>query len=219
VQWLERFVELGGDWQFMLAQEGWRSAIPQVFHELGQLPYRHARFLIVARSLSEPLPHFEPKIPLDIREFQVTDLEMVRQVHRPSEANLCVRRLSHGHRGLVAMYEDRIAGYAWGCTEFEPSLERVRFELCHGDVLCVDAFTVPDLRGKGVQTALASARMRLFRELGFQRAVAYIETNNHPSLAVWRKLGSQVVAQLDFTRVGPWRRVQHTPVQCKDGAP
>lgn len=76
-------------------------------------------------------------------------------------------------------------------------------------MICVDAYRAPAFRGRGVQTALTLARFRLFRDLGYRREVTYIEQRNDPSLAVWRKAGSQVVGHVDYIRIGPWRRLRY----------
>jgi GNAT superfamily N-acetyltransferase len=203
-----RLAELIEDWKYLIRRDG-KSALPAVGLEIARLPYRHRRFLIVARSLTEPLPDLTPKIELEIRLFELADLDFVRQIDRPSEARACARRLERGHTGFLASHQGQVVGYAWACTEVNPSLERVQLSLAHGDVLCVDAYTTPAFRGKGVQTALALARCRVFRDRGFLRAIAYIESRNHPSLAVWRKIGGQAAGQIDFQRIGPWRRVRY----------
>jgi L-amino acid N-acyltransferase YncA len=92
------------------------------------------------------------------------------------------------------------------------SLERMPVTLRPGDVLCTDAYTAPAYRGQGIQTALMLARMRLFGDLGYKRMLACIIENNYPSLAVWRKVDSQVVQKGDFKRIGPWRRVRYVEV-------
>ena len=79
-------------------------------------------------------------------------------------------------------------------------------------MLCTDAFTAPAFRGQGIQTTLSLARLRFFQDLGCKRAIAYIEVDNAPSLAVWRKVEAQVVAHADFERVGPWRRTRYTDI-------
>ena len=208
MQRIIRLAALTRDWQYFIRRDGVKSALPAIGLEIARLPYRHLSFLIVARSLSEPLPDLCPRIPLEIRLLGCSDLKLVRQIHRPSEARACARRLERGHTGLLAFYQGQVAGYAWACTEVHPSLERVQLTLAPDDVLCVDAYTAPAFRGKGVQTALALARCRLFRDQGYQRAIAYIERRNAPSLAVWRKLGGQEIGEIEFRRIGPWRLVR-----------
>jgi len=211
VHLIHRFSELIEDWQTLIRQDGPKSALPLVAREIAQLPYRHLHFIILARTLAEPLPAMQPKIPLEIRPFGASHLELVRAIDRPSEARLCERRLRNGQRGLVAFHRSQLAGYAWGCCPVNWELERVTLKLEPGDILCSDVFTTPALRRMGVQTALTLKRFELFRDLGLSRAICYIEFRNAPSLAVWqRKLGSKIVGRIDFLRIGPWYQVRYS---------
>lgn len=209
MKFFERLAEITEDWKCMIRRDGLKIALPAVVHEIALLPYRRLRFTIFSRSLTESFPDFQPKIALEIRPFQQSDLEAVREIDRPSEARQCARRLAHSHNGLTALYHGRPVGYAWGCSEVNPELERVLIQLGSGDILCTDAFTDPSFRGWGVQTALSLARFQMFRDLGYRRAICYIENGNLPSLAVWqKKLGGHIVGTIDFMRIGPWYRVR-----------
>lgn len=209
MQPLDRLAEFIEDWKFLARRDGLFHALPVIGLDIARLPYRHMRFLVFAYLLGGPLPDLRSRIELEFRPFELADVKRVRALDRPSEARLCARRLERGHSGLVALHAGLLAGYAWGCDEVNPELERVPIRLEPGDVLCTDVFTAPALRGRGVQTALTLARFRLFADLGYRRAVCYIEERNTPSLAVWkRKLGSPVVDQLSFTRIGAWYRVR-----------
>jgi len=212
MNWPRRLPELLADWRHLVRCDGWKVAAPRIGREIVSLPYRHLRFVVVTRDLQQPLPDLQAKVALQIRPFEHSDLDFVRRENLPSEANLCARRLEHGHYGLVACLEHRehsassVVGYAWAAMDL--SLERVDLKLAPGEVMVTDAFTAPACRGKGVQTALALARLRLLRDRGYKRVVAYIETGNEPSLAVWRKVGAEVTAHLDFVRIGFWRRTR-----------
>jgi GNAT superfamily N-acetyltransferase len=203
-------MELTTDWIYLLKNNPDKlQTFKDIVQEVGQLPYRRFQLAVVGRSLTQPLPAIQPRLRLDIRPFEAGDLEAVRQINRPSEAQLCARRLEAGHKGLSAFHEGQLVGYNWGCFEIDMDLERVYIELEPADYFSVDNYTSPFARRKGVQTALLLAQFRLFRDLGCNRAMAYIRTDNLPSLAVWRKLGSKVISYIDFTRLGPWRRAQH----------
>jgi GNAT superfamily N-acetyltransferase len=218
-QWINRLAEFVEDWSYLICRDGWRSTLGTIGQEVIRLPYRHFEIVLVARSLLEPLPTLRPKNALEIRELVPTDLQLVRKIDRPSQARLCARRLARGHKGLLALLQGQPVGYAWGCAEVDPTLERVSLKLNPGDMLCVDAYTSPAFRHHGVQTALTLARFGLFRDLGYSRAIAYIEKYNYPSLAVWRGVGSQVVGHIRFTRIGPWRRSHLTGTPLSDGVP
>ena len=211
MQPISRIAELTEDWKHLIRREGIRSALPMVGMEIAHLPFRHLRFCILARSLTERLPDLKPKIVLEIRPFERTDLKWAREIDRPSEARLCAKRLASGYYGLLALHQGQPVGYAWGCLEINPALERVHLHLNPGDVLCTDVYTRVSYRGQGIQTALTLARFQKFRDLGYHRAICYIQMGNIPSLAVWkRKLGAQMEGEIDFLRVGPWYRIAYT---------
>ncbi len=209
MRWAGRLAELIEDWNYLIQRDGLGVALPVIGQEIATLPYRHLQFVVVARSLLEPLPELQPKIALEVREFRSADLSLVRQMNRPSEARTFAQRLARGHVGFLALHEGQPVGYAWACTQIDPALEKVNLELEPGVVFFTDAYTDPAYRKLGVQKVLKLARLQRFRELGYRQALAIIEVGNHPSLAAWRRIGGQPVGWMTFLRVGPWRRTHY----------
>lgn len=204
-----RLGELTEDWNYLIHRDGLLASFPIVVQEILKLPYRKLEFHLLGRSLIEPLPNIERRIGLEIIPFQQSHIELVREIHRPSEALLCARRQARGQNGLIAFYHDQPAGYAWVSSPLDWELERVHFQIEPSDILCTDVYTAPSLRGLGVQTALTQARLQIFRDLGYRRAICYIEINNLPSLAVWqRKFNAHIAGKIYFLRIGPWYRVR-----------
>lgn len=211
MQPLHRLGEFVEDWRFLFYRDGFLKVMPVLAQDIARLPYRYLRFYVLERSLSTPLPVIQPKISLEIRPFDVSDLELVRSIDRPSEARLCAKRLARGQHGLIALHHNLAAGYAWGCYPLDLDLERVNLPLEPGEVLCTDVYTAPNLRRNGVHTALTKARFSMFRDLGYRQAICYIESHNEPSLAVWlRKFEARIIGQISFLRIGAWYRVQIT---------
>lgn len=209
--WLNRMAEMVQDWRFLIRRDGWRAAWPTIFQEMIILPYRRIEFVVVAYPLTNPIPEARAKAQVEVRPFTANDLDFVRREHLPSEANLCAQRLARGHDGIAACIDGQIVGYAWSCTD--TSLERVELPLAPGDVLFTDAFTAPAARGQGVQTVLSTARLRAAQEKGYRRVIAYIKTDNAPSLAVWqKKMGATTIARITFTRIGPWRKTNYVSI-------
>ena len=208
---MNRLAEFSEDWKYIAKRNGFKESMPLIISDLTRLPYRHLKFVVLGRSLIDPFPERELREKLSIRAFEQKDLDIARQLDRPSEARLCAKRLEAGHQGLVAFYEGSPAGYAWGSMDPQTRLERIHPKLESGDVLCTDSFTAPEFRGKGIQTALTLARFHLFREMGCKRSICCIEINNAPSLSVWmRKLNSKSIGMIDFKRIGPWYRIRYT---------
>lgn len=206
---ITRFKELSEDWHFFIQRDGVKSALPVICKEVIELPYRHLRYIIFSRSLIDPLPEIETKPTFEILPFRQDHLPFIRSINRPSEFNLCSHRLARGHYGFVALLNHKLVGYAWASNEVDKQVERVPLELKPGEILCNDAFTTPSYRGRGIQTFLTLARLHMLKELGYQKAVCYIERHNNPSIAVWqRKLNSTITGYIDFQRIGPWYHIR-----------
>jgi GNAT superfamily N-acetyltransferase len=206
---IARFIELTADWRWLARRYGLKAALPVIAGELAGLPYRRLRFLLLRRSLVSPFPPVYPQMELEIRRFEARDLPGAARIHRPSEARLCQRRLEAGHIGLAALHAGQLAGYAWASSANDAGLERVPLTLAPGEALCTDAYTAPDVRRLGVQSALTLARFQLLKGLGFKDALSYILFANKPSLVVWqKKLGSELVGDFTFIRFGPWIKIE-----------
>jgi GNAT superfamily N-acetyltransferase len=206
MQWISRLAELTEDWKYIAQHEGWSSAISAIVSKLLSLLYRRRHFIVLARSLMPPLPDLQPGIDLEIRPFEHSDLNLIRGFDLPSDVKLCARRLERGHRGVLALTQSQFAGYAWSYTATQPALDYVRFDLLPTDVLLISDYTVSTFRGRGIQTALILARLRIFHDLGYQRAFTCISPDNCPSIAAYRKVGGYEYGVIDDLRFGPWRR-------------
>jgi GNAT superfamily N-acetyltransferase len=210
MQFINRLVELIEDWNYLIRRDGMRSSFHTIGQEISSLPYKHRKLLVITYPLLEPFLDYQPTIALNIRPFVHSDLEIVRDMHRPSETKQCARRLTNGHIGLIALSHGQPVGYAWGCVEVDPKLERVKLTLEPGDIYCAYAYTTPCFRGYGVHTALTQERLKIFRERGYKRAISVIDINNAPSLSVWqRKFSSLSSGQIDLIRIGPWYQVRY----------
>lgn len=205
---IERFAEFAADWRFLWQADGEIKAAPVIAREFAGLAFRRAEFFLLTRSLREPIPFFMPKIALTIRAFQEQDVDHVRCASRPSEASLCEKRLACGQFGLVALHHDQFAGYTWAYPRVEPALERIILALGEHDIFATDDYTVPALRGQGVQTTLLHERNRQCQAQGYKRVVVYVEKGNAASLHAYNKTGYAVVARFGYFRIGNWRRVR-----------
>lgn len=204
-----RVFEILQDWRYIFRRYSLRFALSALYLDIARLTYQHLRLYIFTCSLREPLPLLQPNNLLEVYRFESSHLEMVRSTDQPSHALLCERQLRLKNYGLIAIHEGQYAGYAWGSEPANREKDHIHRQFETGDILCDNAYTVPKFRGKGVQTALTLARFKIFRELGYKRAICYIEVNNKPSLTVWQnKFKAQVAGEIDFLRIGPWYRVR-----------
>ncbi len=213
VKWNHRLAELVDDWVFYSKTYSWQSSILTISKQFLVLPCRHIHYLVFARSLLDPLPEIHLDNSLVIRRFLPQDIPEVAAIDRPSEARLCARRLANGHVGVAVVHNDRLAGCAWACTEINPNIERIDIPLKPSDFLCNDDYTSPSFRGRGIQTSLVLERFRIFREMGYRRAICYIDIRNHISQHVYKKLGSCQIGEINFIRIGArrWARISLQP--------
>ncbi len=203
--WIRRLHELWSDWVYMVGKEGWERGGKYFFRSLLRMPYRHLKFTLFARSLSEPIQANGERGLYEIRSFESADLDFVRKIHLPSEAKLCEKRLKAGHYGLVASLNENAVAYIWLCTD--DSLERLKLPMSPDDLLLTDLFTTSEFRGKGIGSELACASLRMAQDMRFKRVLVYILNNNGPSLALWqRKMGAKIIGEIDFKRWGFWRK-------------
>jgi GNAT superfamily N-acetyltransferase len=216
INWNHRLAELTEDWIYYYKIYPWRQSIPEIAKEVLQLPFRHIHYLVFARFLTKSLPEISVDSSIEIRKFEPRDVPEVAVINRPSEAKLCTKRLARGHLGVSAIHTDKLVGYAWACTNIDPVLERVRIALKPFEFLCTDSFTSLDYRGRGVQTLLTMERFRMLHELGYERAICFIKKDNLPSIAVWKKLGGQIVGKIDFIRIGRWRYSRYRNISTFD---
>lgn len=160
--------------------------------------------------LLKPFLDYQPTIALNIRPFVHSDLEIVREIHRPSAAKQCARRLTNRHIGLIALSHGKPAGYAWVFVDVDPKLERVKLTLEPDDIYGAYAYTAPYFRRHGVHTALTHERLKIFRDMGYKRAICVIDINNAPLLSVWqRKFSRLSLGYIDLIRIGPWYQVRY----------
>jgi len=210
MQRLERFVELIDDWSYIAQHEGRSSSLLAMLKKMTGLLYHRNQFVVMACSLLEPLPDLRPKIELEIRAFEPSDLSLLTGCDFPSDIRLCAQRLKYGHLGVLALAQDQVAGYAWTYTSTQTALDRIRFDLSSKEVLFLSDYTVPTFRGLGVHTAMTLRRLQIFQELGYQNAFACVDSKNGPSLAVYRKVGGYPNGVIQDLGVGPWRRLHRS---------
>lgn len=204
-KWNHRLAELIEDWGFYFRVYPWPKYLSKISKELMQLPFRHIHYKVYACSVVKPVQKDCIDSSFVIRRFTSQDVPEVAKINCPSEARLCAKHLTSGHIGFSVLNKGQLAGYAWAYTKLDPDIERFKINLEPLDFLCNDAFTSSPFRGRGLQTSLVLVRLNFFRELGYHRAICYIERRNRPSIRVWEKLEGACIGDISYVRIGSWR--------------
>ncbi len=205
---IERLAAFGADWRFLSRGARWTDTLPLTLREFAGLAFYHVPYLLLCYPLNQPVPTFQPRIALEVREFRRADLDQVRAVQRPSEANLCQERFERGHIGIVAYAQDAMAGHFWGCAQLDPALERINLPLGAGEVYMTDSFTFPMFRNNGVFTAMLLGCLRAYIERGFERAITCVDARSPVTPRVLMRNGFHEIGRFEYTRIGMWRHVR-----------
>lgn len=192
----------------VLREEGVRSAW---FRSLAVLGYR--RFYLLRRPLSEPLSAFEPSLPVTIGWLAPDEAVAYREFREAACPDDTARRLRRGDRCLVARHDGRIVGTMWGSTTWARSEYLGRdLPMADGEAFQFDAYTAPEVRGRGIAPALAVAWLVCLRDEGRSAAVLLTLPENTAALRAHAKAGYRVTGIVRSVRLGPWRH--HFPLRA-----
>jgi mycothiol synthase len=154
--------------------------------------FERARVLwVMRRPMSAPLPELVVPSGLRIRGYDPGDAEELLRVnaaafaHHPEQgamdaANLAERMAEpwFDPAGLLLATEgDRVLGFHW-TKQHSPALGEVY-------VVGID----PDAQGRGLGTVLTLAGLHHLADRGVGEVLLYVESDNHPAVAVYSRLG------------------------------
>jgi GNAT superfamily N-acetyltransferase len=184
---------------------------------------------IVRCDLTRPIPAATARVPLETfvasREEVLGELTRLRQSTDPAEEErlaraLFTRRLEAGFLCFIGRVEGRPVAYNW--TQYEPGEYRgVYADLRADEVLCLEAYTIPELRGRNIHAALLREMLLFNAGLGYRYAYSEISVTNRRSPKAHRRLGWErtgtmlLVGRASGIRVvrlsgssHPWRRLR-----------
>jgi GNAT superfamily N-acetyltransferase len=191
-------------------------------------PLRQRLVAIVRCDLTRPIPAATARVPLETsvasREEVLSELTRLRPSTDPVEQERLARarftrRLEAGSVCFIGRVEGRAVAYNW--TGYEPGEDGgVYLDLRTDEVLCRDAFTIPELRGRNIHAALLREMLLFNAGLGYRYAYSKISVANRRSPKAHRRLGWDrtgtmlLVGRASSIRVvrlsgssHPWRRL------------
>lgn len=195
---LERAIEV-------LRQEGLRSLW---FKILGDTVYR--RLLLLERPLQDPIPAVTARVPVEISLLKKSEIAEYMGFRAEANESEVQSQLDTGHWCFVARHQGRIVSARWATAGrvWSDYLSR-ELQLAPGEVYFYDGFTRPDFRGQAVSPVTLAEMLRYFRAAGYQRMVAAILPENHPSLRAVAKTGYHPYGLIGYIKIGPWKRHFH----------
>jgi len=163
--------------------------------------YHHIEYIVFTRSLEEPLPSLEARVPITYRVAEPDDLSYLRDVVLPSQFEYMSKRLAHGRVCTLALYQDNLTAYGWVTDKVTFEIDNLQLRLGPGDAYVDDIYTLPAYRRQGIGGALHLERLQYLKERGFKRAVLIVRMDNVPALRIDKKLSYQEADRLTFRRI------------------
>jgi GNAT superfamily N-acetyltransferase len=111
--------------------------------------------------------------------------------------------VNHGHYCVLAWRGTMPVGYAWVALRMDREVSHCDLPLPGHAAYLWDLYVVPAERSHGIGSALASARLRVARELGCREGWRMITSSNHASLRTLRRSGddTRVVGEIRFLKL------------------
>jgi GNAT superfamily N-acetyltransferase len=123
-----------------------------------------------------------------------------------------------GRHGLVAWRGPKPIGYGWVAERTGPDVTACPLALPPYAAYLWDLYVVPEERSNGIGSALASARIRKARELGFREGWSMISPSNAPSLRTLAKSGNgtRIVGEFRYVKLLSRVHSRFTPAPATD---
>lgn len=163
--------------------------------------YCRIEYFVLTRSLEEPLPSLEARVPITYRVAEPDDLSCLRDAVLPSQLAYFRKRLAHGRVCILALYQDNLTAYGWVTDKVTFEIDNLQLQLGPGDAYLDDIYTLPAYRRQGIGGGLHLERLQYLKERGFKRAVLIVRMDNVPALRIGKKLGYQEADRLSFRRI------------------
>ncbi len=176
----------------------WDALADRSVHRL----IRTGHMVVFAQTL-ESAPEICPPLGVVIRLLSDDDwAALSRIVTQRSLASFRVLA-GNGRHCVIAWRGSEPIGYGWVATWIGPDVTACPLALPADAAYLWDLYVLPGERSNGVGSALASARIRTARELGFREGWRMIAPSNAASLRTLTKTGrdTRVVGELRFIKI------------------
>ena len=172
-------------------------------------------FIVYTQSL-EQLPPSSAPPGIRIARLEPGDWPSLSAVVSPRELARLRSLVNSGRHCLLAWRGARVIGFIWMAERLGPDILLVPFSMPPDAAYLCHCYVSLEERGNGIGAALASAALRLAKDLGFRETWQMISPSNHASLRTLAKSGRgpRIVGQVRFFKLLTRARVQFTPASA-----
>ncbi len=191
--------------------EGWRGVWSALASRTIERLFRTGRVVIFAQPLDTAA---EIAAPTGVRISPLTEADWPALSTLVSQRSLARFRalVTAGRHCVVAWRGSQPIGYGWVAEQIGPDVTACELALPPHAAYLWDLYVIPSERSNGVGSALAGARIRRARELGFSEGWRMIAPTNGASLRTLAKTssGTRVIGELRYLKVLSRMRVRFT---------
>ena len=193
---------LPGDLALAHRHNGWRGAWNALATRTVHRVFRTDRVVIFAQPL-DGSPDVAPPPGVCIAPLSEANWPALSRLVAQRDLARFRRLVASGRHGVVAWRGSQPIGYGWVAERIGPDVTACDLALPAHAAYLWDLYVIPSERSNGVGSALASARMRKARELGFSEGWRMISPSNVASLRTLARSGNgtRVIGELRYVKV------------------
>lgn len=192
--------------------EGWRGVWATLASRTVQRLYRSGHVVVFAQSL-DTAPDVPPPTGVRIASLAEEDWPALSTLVSQRSLARFKALVTAGRHCVVAWRGPQPVGYGWVAEQIGPDVTACELALPPYAAYLWDLYVIPSERSNGVGSALAGARIRTARELGFSEGWRMIAPTNGASLRTLAKTssGTRIIGELRFVKVLSLMHVRFTP--------
>lgn len=182
---------------------------------------KYVKELVYERSLDTEIPAVKTKMPVEVRTVSIGDIKRglyhgirLASGDEPVQHRVVLHRLKNREICLVAMIENKVAGFAWlyfQKRKYEPAIEREE-TFRDDEALIYDTFVFLKFRRKGVASKLNEEGLRYHKSKGYKRSLVYIQADNIPSIKSFVTVGFYPTKIITCLRIFKFKRIKDCPI-------
>jgi GNAT superfamily N-acetyltransferase len=203
---------LPGDAALAYRHNGWRGVWDTLALRTIHRLFRTSHVLIFAQSLENAA---DVALPAGVRIAPLSEADwsaLSTLITQRDQARF--RALAGaGRHCVVAWRGTQPIGYGWVAEQIGPDVAVCDLPLPGHAAYLLDLYVLPSERSNGVGSALASARLRTARDLGFSEGWRMISPSNSASLRTLTKSGNgtRLIGELRYIKVLSRVHARFTP--------
>lgn len=191
---------------------------------LQRIGLKYVKELVYERPFDTEIAAVTTKVRVKVRTVSIGDIknglyEGIRLASgdEPVQHNEALGRICNGNICLVAMVENKVAGFAWlylKKRKYEPAIEREE-TFRDDEALIYDTFVFPEFRKNSIGSKLNEEGLRYLKSKCYKKSLVYIETDNIPSIKSFSAVGFYPTKIITCLRIFKFKRIKERPINTR----